>query len=523
MKKSLKTVWEYVKEQQLLIALIVIAAVAYGGYTYWKAQDTGEELLTVAQGTFLQEVTVSGKVEAAKDVNLGFAVAGRVSRVSARVGDKVAAGTVLAELENGDTLALVAQREASLKAAEADLASLKSGTRPEEVAVAEADVRAKEAAVRQATQAIVDEIQDAYTAADNAIRVQVDQFVTGGAGTGPQLSFTVSSSQIESAVESGRSNMESRLNTWALDIAGLSAQSDVTSALRRAKEHLSAVSAYLLVVNSAISGGATNSTVTQATLDSYATDIGTARSSVNASSGALTTAETALINAESALVSAERALTLKRAGATVDAVRAEEARVAGARAAVDDARAQLTKMRITAPFSGTVTIVDAKVGQTTGANAGVITMISESDVRVETYIPELNVALLALGDAARVTLDAYGEEVLFPATIAAIDPAETVRDGVSTYRTLLTFILPDPRIRAGMTANVRIVTDTRDGVISIPQKLVTDTPAGKTVQVAVNGQYETRVVTVGAVSSLGSIEIVDGLKEGDLVVVVPKK
>lgn len=506
----------------MLAGVVVVALIAYGGYTYYAGQSTQEQLLVVTPAPFVQEVSVSGKVEAAKDVNLGFAQSGRVSRVTVTVGDKVRAGEVLAEVENGDLLALVAQREASLSAAESVLASLKSGTRPEEIAIAEADVTAKQATVRQAAQAIVDEVQDAYTAADNAIRVEVDQFMSNGTGTNPQVTFTISSSQLEASVENGRKQMEDLLNTWGAELASVTASGDLGLALRNAKDRMSQVSAYLLITNSAVVGGGTNSAVTQASLNSYAADVAAARTAVSAASGALTTAETAYINAQSAVVSAEKTLALRRAGATVDDIRTEEARVRAARASVDDARASVLKTRILAPFSGTVTVVDAKVGQVASVNTGVISLISESDVRVESYVPEINLALIALGDTASVTLDAYGDQVTFPAVLAAIDPAETERDGVSTYRALLTFTTPDPRVRAGMTANVSIVTDERPDIIAIPQKVVRLENGMKLVTVKLGESYADRQVTTGAVSSLGTIEIVSGLSAGDVVVVERK-
>ncbi len=498
------------------VVVVVGAGIAYTVYTNGKAK---EELLTVEPARFLQEVSISGKVVAGQEVDLGFAQGGRVERVTVAVGDRVNAGDVLAEVENDDIVALVAQREATLEAEQAVLASLKSGTRPEEVAIAEADVRAKEAALRQAAQAIVDEIQDAYTTVDDAVRVQVDQFMTNG-GSAPQVSFTIPSSQTELSLENGRREMESVLDDWAQDVASISAQSDLTVALRISKERLSKVSGFLLIANSAVNQGGANGTVTQAELDSYAVDVGLARSSVNAATGALTTAETAWINAGTAVTSSEKNLTLKRAGATADDIRAQEARILAARASVDDARAQLRKTRILAPFRGVVTVVDAKVGAVAQANASSVSLQSTGDYSIESYVPEINIALLAPLDTARVTLDAYGTETVFLATLTSIDPAETIKDGVSTYRALFNFTEVDARVKAGMTANVIVVTDDRAGVIQIPQRIVTSRDGAKYVQLKVGESYVERVVETGGVSSGGNIEIVSGLSVGEQVVLV---
>jgi multidrug efflux pump subunit AcrA (membrane-fusion protein) len=145
--------------RNIVVFVVILCAVGYVAYTVVQNGSPTEEVLTVAQQEFVQSVSVSGKVEAVKDVDLGFAQGGRVGRVLATVGSRVEQGSVLAETENGDIVALVQQREASLQVAEAELASLLVGTRKEEIAVAEADVRAKNIALEQAALSLIDEVQ----------------------------------------------------------------------------------------------------------------------------------------------------------------------------------------------------------------------------------------------------------------------------------------------------------------------------------------------------------------------------
>ncbi|MCL9971903.1 MAG: efflux RND transporter periplasmic adaptor subunit [Candidatus Pacebacteria bacterium] len=518
----MKKLWKHIVEQQALL-LILVVAVAVGGYWYLSRDINGaEELLSVTPAPFLQEVSLSGKVEAQKDVDLGFAAGGRVQYVTVKVGDVVQAGQTLAEVENGDIVALVEQRRAVLRVAEAELAALKVGTRPEQVAVSEADVVAKRVQLEQSVSALVNAIKDAYTEADDAVRTQTDQFFSNPTSNSPQLTFTVASSQTEASVENGRRDMEGMLAAWAGDVAGLSTSGDVDAALLKAKTNLATVASFLFKTNLAITQGGATGAVTQADLNSFAAGVSVARSAINNAITVLTSAETARANATTALVSAQSSLALARAGATQEDITAQEARVASARAAVSDATAQLQKTRITAPFTGTVTTVDAKAGEVASANTPVLSLISASDVLIESYVPEINFAILALGDKARVTLDAYSEETVFAATLTAIDPAETVRDGVSTYRVLLSFDQKDPRIRAGMTANVIIVTDERPGIIAIPQRIVRSKDGVKVVTVKVGDTYVDRQVVTGVVSSSGSVEVVSGLQAGDTVVVVPK-
>ena len=122
-----------------------------------------------------------------------------------------------------------------------------------------------------------------------------------------------------------------------------------------------------------------------------------------------------------------------------------------------------------------------------------------------------------LGDPAVITLDAYGEEVHFSAKVVSLDPAETIRDGVSTYRAILEFTTPDERVKSGMTANVTITAEKKQGIISIPQNIIINRDGQKFVLVKEGEAKEKRVVTVGNISSFGEIEILSGLSAGDIV------
>ncbi len=137
---------------------------------------------------------------------------------------------------------------------------------------------------------------------------------------------------------------------------------------------------------------------------------------------------------------------------------------------------------------------------------------------ISAAVPEVDVAKITIGDKAEVTLDAYGDTTVFPAAVSSIDPAETVIEGVPTYKVTLYFNDRDERVRSGMTANLDILTERREGVFRIPSRAVTTKDGKKIVRVPdISGLREV-VVETGLRGSDGSIEIVSGLSEGDEVV-----
>jgi HlyD family secretion protein len=83
-------------------------------------------------------VSASGEVVAAVEAQMGFALAGQVETVEVSLGDEVLEGDALISLESSTLRAGVAQAEAALEAARAQLAELEAGPRPEDLAMADA-------------------------------------------------------------------------------------------------------------------------------------------------------------------------------------------------------------------------------------------------------------------------------------------------------------------------------------------------------------------------------------------------
>ena len=108
--------------------------------------------------------------------------------------------------------------------------------------------------------------------------------------------------------------------------------------------------------------------------------------------------------------------------------------------------------------------------------------------------------------------------------VTAIDLSETEVEGVSTYKTTLQFTETDSRILSGMTANIDLVSETRLGVLSIPQSAVTSKAGKRTVMVRnTAGKTETRDVRTGSRDNAGNIEVLEGVVEGETIIWLSSK
>jgi hypothetical protein len=148
--------------------------------------------------------------------------------------------------------------------------------------------------------------------------------------------------------------------------------------------------------------------------------------------------------------------------------------------------------------------------------------MSAGTFQIESFVPEVNIAVVKVDNLAKVTLDAYGENVVFDAKIVAIDPAETVRDGVSTYKIKLQFLQNDERVKSGMTANVAIEIFSKPNVIVVPGGVIFEKNGKNFVQIRKDKMIEDREVVLGGVSQLGQVEILSGIEEGEEIVVTPQ-
>ena len=509
----------YLKAHSTMVGIIATLVVVVGGYSFFASnRPANYQTVTVKVGPFAQHIAISGKVVPTQDVDLGFTQSGRVAHVYASVGQHVASGSLLATLDNGDLAANLAQKQANLQVQQAKLESLKAGTRPEEIAVAQAAVDSDQVALTQANAAIANAIQDAYTRADDAVRNQTYQFVSNPRGISPTVIFLVNDSQSESSFEGAISGVEHALVSWQSAIA-IGAYDSASVSL--AQSNLASVRDLLTKASTVLTHSIPSGSVTAASIASYTADINTARSSINTAITNLTSAVTAQKNAAAALAQAQANLDLQKAGTQQSDIDAQAAQVAAAEADVANAQAQLGKTTIVAPFSGVITNVDAKVGVIASPNTALISMIGSGTFQIETYIPEVSISGLNVGDTATVTLDAYGTSVPFDANVVSIDPAETTRDGVSTYKTTLQFTQNDTRIRSGMTADVEITTEEKQNVLAVPQGALYTKNGKQYLQILEEGKPKEMEVTSGSLSSIGNVAITSGLTDGATVILNP--
>jgi HlyD family secretion protein len=194
-----------------------------------------------------------------------------------------------------------------------------------------------------------------------------------------------------------------------------------------------------------------------------------------------------------------------------------EAAAAGAKAAADSADADLTKTEIRAPTDGIVTDAPINIGELASSATKAISMLS-THYEVEADVSETDIAKIKIGQAADITFDALGPDSHFAGSILSVNPAETVIQDIVYYKVRVVIGQDSDQIKPGMTANLTVLTATKDNALLIPLRAVQEEANQRFVQVLRNGKTERHNVTLGLRGDEGLVEIVAGLEAGDQVV-----
>ena len=220
-----------------------------------------------------------------------------------------------------------------------------------------------------------------------------------------------------------------------------------------------------------------------------------------------------------------RELTLFDDRITDPALRAQREQIARARSGLDGAeirlqraRLDLQRTRLAAPFAGRIANLKVVPGQWLRPGDEVMTVLDLDPVRVEVQVLEGEVARLAPGRPARVSLAAFPDE-RFTGRVESINPL--VESGTRTAR--VTVLIPNPsgRILPGMFARVHIDARQYHDRTLVPRSAALERDRRPVVFVLENGQAKWRYVELG-LSNDSLVELVstpdtDSIRPGDLV------
>jgi HlyD family secretion protein len=476
--------WLLERRRLWMILAVVAAVVVTVGLLLWRharVRSASDVIRTavVERGTLRVNVTASGRIEPAAEVDLSFDLPGRVEDVLVDLGDAVREGQPLARLNATELALAVQQAQAALAAAEAQLALLEVGARPEEIAASEAQLQAAQATLAQAV-AQRDELEGGAVAAElAAAEAQLaaavrDQWIANDTHERTMDCRTVrlpDGRRKEVCPGLGRPEETARYNLYAADEALAAAQSQV-DALTEAQDDRARAA------NASVWAAAAQRDTAQAQLD------------------------------------------LLQAGSSAEEIAAAEARVAEAEATLGVAHNNLDNATLLAPFDGLVSVVNVTAGEAAPTGLPAITVVDLSHFRITVSVDEIDVAKLEPELPAEVTVDALSYAAL-AGIVERIGPASTMDQGAISYPVVVALDETDAPVRPGMSATAVIMVDELADQLLIPNWVVRiDQITGQPYVYRQVDRSRERVDVRLGVRYEGYSQVLDGLSEGDTVVLV---
>ena len=213
----------------------------------------------------------------------------------------------------------------------------------------------------------------------------------------------------------------------------------------------------------------------------------------------------------------DRAMALNRTGAGTGAqvedltaqVRTLESAIASADARRKAAEARLEDLIVRAPFNGRLGTRSVSLGAYVTPGMRITTLDDLSQVRLDFAVPENILAQLKIGQTVRAVSAAFGERG-FEGRVAVIVP----RFDPVTRSVRLTA----EALRPGMFLSVALEVTVKNDAVVVSEEAVVGEGLRHLIFVVKDNMVERRVVRIGQRQE-GRVEIVDGLKPGEIIIV----
>jgi HlyD family secretion protein len=178
---------------------------------------------------------------------------------------------------------------------------------------------------------------------------------------------------------------------------------------------------------------------------------------------------------------------------------------------------RVRQLAVAAPFDGLVATVDVQDRDAVQQNAPLLTVVDLSRFEIEVRIPDSYAGEIAPGVPAIIGTNEDGGRS-YPGTLTAVSPEIKDSQIAGTVQFSGTDLDGKPAgLRQSQRVSVRLVLDRQANVLKVPRGPFLDSAGGRRIYVLADDLATLREIRTGA-SSVGEVEIVDGLRAGEQVV-----
>jgi len=486
---------------------------------------TPVSVVTAVRGPIRDTVRVTGSVQAVRQVEVAPEGAGRVTAVYADVGDRVAKGSLLLRFDTQLLAAQARQADAGVESAQAhlrqakDTVDLTSSTTVISAEQAQKQVDAAQSGLDKAqTAAATTEtsVNNGIARAQIAVRSAETQLAEVRRGARDQERKQVQA-QLEIAqagYDFAKSQYEVKKRLYTQGAASgtefgqaLAEFQQARSALEQAKQQLSLTTEGATAEQIRLAELQVDQANEQLRLaESQRDQITLAREDVN-----LARTQVRLAEDQLAMARANRGQ-VKIRRSDIDAARAG---VRQAQASSDLARTTLAKHSVYCPVTGLVAARLVEAGEYASPSNAVFRVVDISSVYVQAVIGEGDIAKVAKGQEAEVTVNGL-PGVTLKGRVVDVTPASISGQRNFTARIL---VKNDGEVlKPGMSADVSLMVGESASAILVPRDAIVEDRERRLVYAVEGDTLRIRPIELG-VQERGQVEVASGVKEGDTLVV----
>ncbi len=487
-----------------------------------------------------QSISVSGITEPSDKIKVSPKTTGKVVDIYFKEGDWVEVGQTIIQLERDQTLQTaynnaltnLINTRASVKQ---DIKAAEVAVEAAKVSLANAEKSLKDTNITS-EQAITDAYINALNTARNAVltgtnaivtatELQYKYFITGG-----QTAVRIAEKKSK-AVELllGQPNASQWTSQFIISLNG-GVKKEVEEATENFSQEkidqiltdiipaLQAVRDLLVEVRGGLDGKHTSLLSEKSAVDS-------ARSAVESSLSALFNSKQGIINAklrkttgndaaQSAYESAKKQLEAAEAN-LISVKKRAQLQIAAAQGQLDSIKAQLDNTLIKAPISGIVNQKYIKVGEMAIAGNPVVEIVNPKNIEIKVALTEFDIGKVFIGQEVEVVLAPYPNEKF----IGRICYIGSVADPISKkFPVKIQLDNFNGKIKAGMVAEVKIITKRQKNVLVIPKSAVFKEKGIEKVYVVKNSRVKIRNVKTEVIDE-NKLKVVEGLSEGEEIII----
>lgn len=169
---------------------------------------------------------------------------------------------------------------------------------------------------------------------------------------------------------------------------------------------------------------------------------------------------------------------------------------------------------ITSPIAGNILTIPVQTGTVVNPETRIAVVGDISELLIIAHIPERFYSYLKTGIKADISVETYKDEI-FEATVRSISPV--IDEESRTIEIILTFDKKNPKICAGMFADITLYLKAYKNVLSVPAECISERSGEMFIYKAENSHAKLTKITTG-ITLNNRTTVLDGLKPGETII-----